>query len=53
MKITICIPTFNRAERLLVCLQSLEAATCLLEIPVEILVSDNASSDRTSEILND
>jgi len=53
MKITICIPTFNRDTRLLVCLQSLEAATCLLTTPIEILVSDNASSDRTFEILQD
>lgn len=51
MKLTICIPTFNRDARLLVCLQSLEAATFLLETPIEILVSDNASTDRTSDVL--
>lgn len=51
MKLTICIPTFNRATRLLVCLQSLEAATFLLETSIEILVSNNASTDRTSDVL--
>lgn len=51
MRLSICVPTFNRDARLLVCLQSLEAASLRIETPIEILVSDNASSDRTSDIL--
>jgi glycosyltransferase involved in cell wall biosynthesis len=51
MKLSICIPTYNRDARLLVCLQSLEAASFLLETPIEILVSNNASTDDTYEIL--
>lgn len=50
--ITIAIPTFNRAEYLKEALRQINSE--LLDIPlglVEIYVSDNASSDQTSEVV--
>lgn len=47
--VTICIPTFNRAETFLP--QALAAACNQTYGNLEILVSDNASADRTSEVV--
>jgi glycosyltransferase involved in cell wall biosynthesis len=52
MLISICIPTFNRIVDLKLCIASVVAACTILNEPVEILVSDNASPDGTHEWLN-
>jgi glycosyltransferase involved in cell wall biosynthesis len=48
--ITIAIPTFNRAELLKGCIQSALSQTYE---NIEILVSDNASTDDTAKVLRD
>ncbi len=49
--ISICIPTYNRADLLDYCLENL--ATGLKDIgrPLEIVISDNGSTDRTPEVI--
>lgn len=47
--LSICIPTYNRAEILRECLEDLIPKVEPLSIPV--IVSDNASSDHTGEIV--
>jgi len=50
--LTIAIPTYNRAEHLANLLALLE--TQLTTLPqVELLVSDNASTDRTTDVIRD
>ena len=48
--ISICIPTHNRAELLDYCLENLG---CLQDCgkPVEIVISDNGSTDRTPQVV--
>ena len=46
--LTVAIPTYNRCH--LLC-QSLESALGQLEDGVEILVSDNASTDETPKVM--
>jgi len=49
--LSICIPTFNRANFLKVSL--LQIISQLVEnLPIEIIVSDNCSTDYTQEIIN-
>ena len=48
--ISICIPTYNRAELLDYCLENL-AALKDCGRPVEIVISDNGSTDRTPEVI--
>jgi abequosyltransferase len=50
--LSICIPTYNRHERLDLLLQSIarQIEQDQLQDKVEIIVSDNASSDRTREV---
>jgi glucosyl-dolichyl phosphate glucuronosyltransferase len=50
-KISILIPTHNRAASLKRLLDSLEASAGLEEIPLEIIVVNNHSTDATSQIL--
>ena len=49
IKLSICIPTYNRAELLTQTLENIIAQAA--DEPVEIVVSDNASPDRTEEIV--
>jgi glycosyltransferase involved in cell wall biosynthesis len=49
--LSICIPTYNRADCLEDCLRSLECATRDLTHRIQIVVSDNASSDHTSAVV--
>ena len=49
--LSICIPTYNRAECLEDCLRSLERATQGLIDRVQIVISDNASTDHTPEVV--
>lgn len=51
-RLSLCIPTFNRAQVLSVCLQSLIAQCQKRPLgEIEICVSDNASPDETQNIL--
>ncbi len=49
--LSICIPTFNRAELLELCLSTLLPQLALVQKEVECVISDNASSDRTSAVV--
>jgi glycosyltransferase involved in cell wall biosynthesis len=50
--LSLCIPTYNRAEKLNICLQAiLGAIDDQIEDKVEIVVSDNNSEDNTSQII--
>ncbi len=48
LKISVCVPTFNRAALLKECLASIVSQTCR---DIEILVSDNASTDDTTAVV--
>ena len=48
--LSICIPTYNRAELLDYCLEGLREFE-RYDIPFEIVVSDNASEDQTPDVL--
>lgn len=47
--VSICIPTFNREKELLRCINSLIEQPEFLDNRVEIVVSDNASTDNSAE----
>ncbi len=53
MKVSICIPTYNRAKYLQNCLKSINDAAQYLDesLNVEICISDNCSSDATEDIV--
>lgn len=48
IKISICIPTYNRADLLTLTLKSIDKQT---EKPYEVIVVDNASTDATREVV--
>ena len=50
-KVSILIPTHNRAESLKRLLDSLEGSAGLEETPLEIIVINNHSTDATSQLL--
>ena len=50
--LSICIPTFNRADYLRDCLQSIFQKNDNLQ-EIEVCVSDNASTDNTVAVIND
>ncbi|HEV2620169.1 MAG TPA: glycosyltransferase family 2 protein [Acidobacteriaceae bacterium] len=50
--LSICIPTYNRADCLDNCLGSLERAIRRCNDQIEIVVSDNASTDRTQDVVD-
>ncbi|MCD9124383.1 glycosyltransferase family 2 protein [Luteimonas fraxinea] len=47
--VSVCITTYNQRDYILECLES--AFQCAGEIPIEIIVGDDASDDGTSEIV--
>ena len=49
IKLSICIPTYNRAEYLRTALETLAQAD--FGFAHEIVISDNASSDNTAEVV--
>lgn len=49
--VSICIPTYNRAPYLRKCLDSLICQPEFLQKEVEIVISDNCSTDNTAEIV--
>ena len=50
-KLSICIPTYNRATHLANCLQSIIAMRSQSKDLMEVCVSDNGSSDNTEEVV--
>lgn len=50
IKLSICIPTFERARYLATLLQALEQNVAEFPFACEIIVSDNASSDETQSV---
>lgn len=50
-RLSICVPTYNRAEFLRDCLTSLELAGAGHWGKIEILISDNDSSDNTAQVV--
>ena len=53
MKISICIPTYNRAKHLANCLQSIALNKNRSKIDFEVCVSDNFSTDNTEDIVRE
>lgn len=51
MLISVCIPTYNRLADLKIAISSVIAAANILDEPIEIIVSDNASPDGTQHYL--
>jgi len=52
IKLSFCIPTWNRANELKECLDSIIEQVVEGNYPVEIFISDNASTDGTAEVLD-
>ncbi len=52
MKISICIPTYNRANSLINCLESLALNKNTSLIDFEVCISDNFSNDNTESVVN-
>lgn len=50
--LSICIPTYNRADALKVCIESIVRNKAYCSNIIEIVVSDNASTDGTSELMS-
>lgn len=50
MKLSICIPTYNRASHLANALQSIASNRLLGHVEVQVCVSDNCSSDDTAAV---
>lgn len=51
MKISICIPTYNRAAHLANCLQSIASLESRSAIDFQVCVSDNCSTDETEDVV--
>lgn len=51
MKVSVCIPTYNRAAHLTNCLQSIISAKSRTGIDFQVCVSDNCSTDETGEVV--
>ena len=52
LKLSICIPTYNRAKYLKNCLNSILLAKSLTTLKFEVCISDNASKDKILPIIN-
>lgn len=53
MKLSICIPTYNRADHLANCLHSIISNRSRLKLDFQVCVSDNASTDHTAQVVQD
>lgn len=51
VKISLCIPTYNRAVHLINCLQSIILNKARSRIDFQVCVSDNCSSDETEQVV--
>jgi len=52
MKISICIPTYNRAAHLANCLQSIISNKSISKTDFQVCVSDNCSTDETESVVH-
>ena len=52
MKLSICIPTFNRRDKLPNCLNSIYIASKKTNIDFEVCISDNGSDYNVDDIVN-
>jgi glycosyltransferase involved in cell wall biosynthesis len=52
-RLTICVPTYNRADRLRVMLQAALPQVAELGERVELCISDNASTDHTRQVVDE
>lgn len=53
MKLSICIPTFNRSKHLRNCLESIRTSFSKYQEDYQVCISNNASSDETEKIVNE
>lgn len=53
IKLSICIPTFNRVRCLNNCLNSIHIAKKNSKINIEVCVSDNGSDEKVEDVIND
>lgn len=53
MKLTVIVPTYNRAQSLRKTLDSLSAATLPPDFEVDVIVVDNNSTDNTSQLVQE
>jgi len=51
MKLSICIPTYNRADNLVNCLNSIALNMGRSEVDFEVCISDNGSTDHTGQVV--
>lgn len=51
-KLSLCIPTYNRAKHLVNCLQSIFSIDPVYRNQIEICISNNGSSDNTEEVVH-
>lgn len=51
--LSICIPTYNRAEHLRNCLNSLIQSNVAAHPEVQVCISDNCSTDHTRQVIDD
>lgn len=51
--LSICIPTYNRADKLKISLNAILIASEKYKTLIEVIVSDNCSSDNTQDIVTD
>ena len=51
IKLSICIPTFNRAKLLTNCLQSIFLNHDRADLNIQICISDNGSTDETEQVV--
>ena len=51
MKLSICIPTFNRAAHLTNCLNSIILCNSRSDLEFQVCISDNHSTDETEEVV--
>lgn len=51
MKLSICIPTYNRAAHLMNCLNSIILCNSRSDLEFQVCISDNHSTDETEEVV--
>ena len=51
MKLSICIPTYNRAKHLTNCLNSIILCGSQSTLKFQVCISDNHSTDETEEVV--
>jgi glycosyltransferase involved in cell wall biosynthesis len=53
MRLSICIPTYNRADHLANCLNSIVICQAYSNLKFEVCISDNNSTDQTENVVRD